>query len=197
MANTCGNAKTARSSQSGTQAKAVAPGKPKPKPTSKPTSKPKPKPTSKAKGKGKSSNVVPTSDQEEEDDALSGEYEGDDQEALLSKIKALERQLGKKKKGGSVDPVIEAQREGKLFTWDGKLLKCSFQSQGNVLSPCLNKMRWGGMTRIILLMIRCKVPGAARGFAHPWMTRRRSWGASCRMSWSWRKMVMMSVMVRV
>jgi hypothetical protein len=56
----------------------------------------------------------------------------------------LEHQLGKKKKGGSVDPVIEAQREGKLFTWDGKLLKCSFQSQGNVLSPCLNKMRWGG-----------------------------------------------------
>ncbi|KAJ8584820.1 hypothetical protein M405DRAFT_865909 [Rhizopogon salebrosus TDB-379] len=47
MANTRGNAKTAHSSQSGTQAKAVAPGKPKPKPTSKP----KPKPTSKAKGK--------------------------------------------------------------------------------------------------------------------------------------------------
>jgi hypothetical protein len=196
MANTRRNAKaTTHSSQSGTHAKAVAPGKPKP--ASKPKPKPKPKPISKAKGKGKSSNMVPTSDQEEEDDTHSGEDEGDDQEALLSKIKALERQLGKKKKGGSINPLNEAQREGKLFTWDGRLLKCSFQSQGNVLLPCLSKTRWKEMTRIILLMIRWKVPGDARSFAHPWMMMRRSWRALCRMSWSWRKMMIMSVSVRI
>jgi hypothetical protein len=65
--------------------------------------------------------LVATSDKEEGDGSPSSAADG--QEGLLSTIAALQRQLAKKKKGGSINLDVEVQRQGKLFTWNEPWLK--------------------------------------------------------------------------